>query len=219
MTSSVDSAAAVTRARYDRIARVYDAMEWVLETFFFRRWRRKLWSAVPPGHVLEIGVGTGKNIPFYPKGAEVTAIDLSERMIERARRKAQSMKSKVMLRVMDAQDLELEDGAFDVAVATFVFCSVPDPLAGLREMARVTRSGGDIWLMEHVRIDKPLVGRLMDALNPVAVRLSGANINRHTVENVQRAGLELSGVEKLSDGLVKLIHARSLDGAVRHPGE
>jgi ubiquinone/menaquinone biosynthesis C-methylase UbiE len=209
MKKSEDSATAATRARYDRIAHIYDAMEWILETCFFRRWRRKLWSAVPAGRVLEIGVGTGKNIPFYPKGAEVTAIDLSERMLARARRRADSTKSKAVLRVMDAEHLELEDATFDAAVATFVFCSVPDPVVGLREMGRVTRPHGDIWLMEHVRIDKPLIGRLMDGLNPIAVRLSGAHINRRTVENVQLAGLELSGVENLSDDLVKLIHTKS----------
>jgi phosphatidylethanolamine/phosphatidyl-N-methylethanolamine N-methyltransferase len=208
MKSTVDSFTAATRARYDRIARIYDPMEWVLENCVFRKWRRKLWSGVPAGRVLEIGVGTGKNIPFYPEGTEVTAIDLSERMLERARRKAGSMKSKAALRVMDAEHLELEDDTFDAAVATFVFCSVPDPVVGLREMGRVTRPHGDIWLMEHVRVDKPLIGRLMDALNPIAVRLSGANINRRTVENVRRAGLEITGVENLSDGLVKLIHAK-----------
>jgi ubiquinone/menaquinone biosynthesis C-methylase UbiE len=106
------------------------------------------------------------------------------------------------------QHLAFADDNFDTAVATFVFCSVPIPIQGLRELSRVVRSGGDIWLLEHVRVDKRVLGPLMDGLNPILVRMSGANINRQTVENVARAGLELISVENLKADLVKLIHAR-----------
>jgi len=114
----------------------------------------------------------------------------------------------VDLRLMDVQRLEFPDDTFDVAVSTFVFCSVPDPLAGLRELGRVVRPGGDIWLLEHMRVDRPFVGPLMDALNPLVVRVMGANINRRTVENVRRAGLTLVAVQELRGKLVRLIHAR-----------
>jgi ubiquinone/menaquinone biosynthesis C-methylase UbiE len=183
-------------------------MEYWVEKAAFRKWRRKLWGDVPAGRVLEVGVGTGKNFPFYPEGTRVTAIDISERMLRRARRKVDTSGAKIELHQMDAQDLDFADESFDAAVATFVFCSVPDPMAGLRELGRVTRSDGAIRLIEHVRIDQPFIGRIMDLFNPVVVRLSGANINRRTVENVRRAGLAVSSVESLSDGLVKLIHAK-----------
>ncbi len=198
----------VTRKRYNRIAPLYDAMEALMERSRFRVWRERLWSQVVPGHILEVGVGTGKNMRYYPAGATVTAIDLSERMLERARQRAQSMEVNVSLHLMDVQHLTFPDDTFDAAVATFVFCSVPDPVLGLREMARVVRPGGDIWLLEHVRVDKPVIGTLMDLMNPFVVRIVGANINRRTVENVRRAGLEIVSVENLSDDLVKLIHAR-----------
>lgn len=204
----LDRETAATRARYDRIAPVYDAMEWFTERSAFQRWRQELWSRVPAGRVLEVGVGTGKNMPYYPPGAQVTAIDLSERMLTQAQRRAKSLGLDVDLRQMDAQRLAFPDDSFDAVVATFVFCSVPDPVQGLRELGRVTRPGGDIWLLEHVRVDQPVVGPLMDGLNPVVVRIIGANINRRTVENVQRAGLELVEVENLRGELVKLIHAR-----------
>ena len=204
-----DRQTALTRARYDRIAPIYDTMEWLVETSAFQRWRRNLWSRLPSGQVLEVGVGTGKNMAYYPAGARVTAIDLSSRMLVRARRRAQSLGLDVDLRVMDVQRLQFPDATFDAAVSTFVFCSVPDPVRGLRELGRVVRPGGDVWLLEHVRIDRPIVGALMDALNPLVVRIMGANINRRTVENVRLAGLQIVQVENVRGELVKLIRARS----------
>lgn len=203
-----DRETALTQARYDRLAPFYDAMESLIERSLFGELRRRLWSRVGNGRTLEVGVGTGKNMPYYPPGARVTAVDLSERMLERARRRAQRLGVEVELRPMDVQRLEFPDGEFDTVVATFVFCSVPAPVEGLRELGRVTRPKGDIWLLEHVRVNRPIVGRLMDAFNPFVVRVMGANINRHTVENVRRAGLRLEGVEAARGDLVKLIHAR-----------
>lgn len=204
----LDRDTAATKARYDRIAPFYDAMEWFTERLAFQNWRQDLWSRVPTGRILEVGVGTGKNMPYYPEGARVTAIDLSDRMLQQAQRRAKSLNLDVDLRQMDAQELAFEDDTFDAVVATFVFCSVPDPVQGLRELGRVAKPGGDIWLLEHVRINKPVIGLLMDALNAVVVRLMGANINRQTVKNVQRAGLKVIDVEHLLGDLVKLIHAR-----------
>jgi len=206
-TTDHDRQTAITRARYNRIAPLYDAVEWFTEHTAFGAWRQQLWTGVPAGRVLEVGVGTGKNLPFYPPGAQVTAIDLSERMLARARRRAAALGARVDLRLMDVQHLEFPDNAFDAAVTTFVFCSVPDPVAGLRELGRVVRPGGDIWLLEHMRVDRPFVGSLMDLLNPLVVRVMGANINRRTVENVQLAGLKLVAVEELRGELVRLIHA------------
>jgi len=203
-----DAFTRATRARYNRIAVVYDLMEAFIERTAFAAWRQRLWAGVPAGRVLEVGVGTGKNLPYYPAGAQVTAIDLSERMLERTRRRATDLGVRVDLRLMDAQRLAFPAGAFDAAVATFVFCSVPDPVQGLRELGRVVRPGGDIWLLEHMRVDRPVIGPLMDLLNPLVVRMVGANINRRTVENVRRAGLILVSVEHLQGELVRLIHAR-----------
>ncbi|NOZ04995.1 MAG: methyltransferase domain-containing protein [Chloroflexi bacterium] len=198
----------VTQSRYDRIAPFYDLMEWFTERARFQEWRQLLWSRIPAGPVLEVGVGTGKNMPFYPPDAQITAVDLSERMLQRATNRARELGLNVDLRQMDAQQLEFPDDSFDAVVTTFVFCSVPDPVQGLRELGRVVKPDGDIWLLEHVRVNRPIIGPLMDALNPVVVRIVGANINRQTVENVRRAGLEIVDVENLRGDLVKLIHAR-----------
>jgi ubiquinone/menaquinone biosynthesis C-methylase UbiE len=207
---------AKTRARYNRIAPLYDLMETFTERRFVP-WRRELWSLVPGGRVLEVGVGTGKNFPYHPAEAEVTGIDLSNRMLIRARQKAGQLGRPIELREMDAQGLDFPNDSFDAATATFVFCSVPDPVQGLRELGRVVKPNGRIVLLEHVRIDRPgLIGKLMDLLDPLVVRVMGAHINRHTAETVRRAGLEVEQVEDLAPrGLVKLIVARpsSPDGA------
>ncbi len=92
---------------------------------------------------------------------------------------------------------------------TFVFCSAPDPIQGLRELGRVVKPDGQILLLEHVRIDRPVVGQLMDLFSPLTVRVWGANINRRTVENVQRAGFAIESIKNLGPiGMVKSIAAR-----------
>ena len=207
MTVIDPRATARTRARYDRNARFYDLMESLPEKRF-TPWRRELWSRVRGPRVLEVGVGTGKNIPYYPKGIEVTAIDLSPRMLERARIRAGRTGAAVDLIEADAQALPFPDASFDAAVATFVFCSVPDPVLGLSEMRRVLVPGGQLLLLEHVLSRKPALKPVMRLLNPLTVRVSGANIDRETVENVRGAGFANMRVEDLWLDVVKLIEAR-----------
>ena len=195
-----------TLVRYQRIAPFYDHMEALAEPRY-RAWRERLWSLVRGPKVLEVGVGTGKNMPFYPANFEILAIDLTPGMLERARERARILAiPNLELRQGDVQELEFPDAAFDAVVATFVFCSVPDPVLGLRELRRVARPNGQLVLLEHVRSPNPIVGTAMDAANPIIVRMMGANINRRTVDNVVAAGWQLETVVDLgAGGIFKLI--------------
>lgn len=197
-----------TRARYNRLAPFYDRMEAMNERRAFGKWRQDLWRRVRGPRILEVGVGTGKNMPYYPKDAQVTAIDLSPAMLQRAKAKAAREGYAVDLRLMDAQSLDFPDASFDAVVSTFVFCSVPDAMRGLREVRRVTIPGGQILLLEHMRSPKRAVGFIMDLVNPVMVRIMGANINRRTVQNAIAAGLTIVRVDDLAlGGIVKMIEA------------
>ncbi len=198
------------KRRYNRIAPFYDLMEILIERSGYSKWRELLWSKVEGTHLLEVGVGTGKNFPYYPMGAEITAIDFSEKMLKRAKDKASQQKVKVHLQQMDAQNLEFADNTFDTVLASFVFCSVPDPTRGLTEVKRVCKRGGKVVLLEHVLSANHILGWFMNLANPLVVRTIGANINRRTVDNVTKSGLMVEQVTDLAAGIFKLIEARKL---------
>ena len=197
-----------TKKRYNRIAPVYDFMEGLAERSRYSKWREMLWSKVEGSDILEIGVGTGKNFPHYLKDAEITAIDFSEKMLSRAREKARKQGVQVRLQQMDVQNLGFEDNTFDTVVASFVFCSVPDPIRGLMQVKRVCKPEGKVLLLEHVLSANRVLGWLMNLANPLVVRMMGANINRRTVENVTKSGLRVEQVTDLAAGIFKLIEAR-----------
>jgi ubiquinone/menaquinone biosynthesis C-methylase UbiE len=210
-----------TQARYDRIAPIYDAVEAGIERLAFRHWRSELWDHIEGERVLEVGVGTGKNVPYHPAGVWVAGIDLSAPMLQRARdrvaarspRQVDDLADDAVLAQMDAEHLGFLDGVFGAAVATFVFCSVPDAVRGLEEVNRVVRPGGRVFLLEHVRVNAPVIGPFLDLLDPVVLRMMGPHINRRTAANVVEAGLQIDQVEEVAPGgLVKLIFARSAGG-------
>ncbi len=208
--ASAHAATMIVRRRYERLAPVYDLLDLSMELLAFRRWRSLAWEAVGlEGRVLEVGVGTGKNIAFWPRSVDMTAIDLSPEMLARARRRATKRGVDAELREMDVEQLALADGSFDVAVATFVFCSVAHPIDGLRELRRVLRPGGRLVLLEHQRSESPAVARVLDVLDPVVVRLWGAHLNRPTEEYVGAAGFAVTRSRFLTPrGLVRLVEAR-----------
>lgn len=207
-----ESSAAIRR-RYDRLAPFFDLLEGIAERLAFASWRQRLWNEVGAGRVLEVGVGTGKNFPYHPPGADITAIDFSPAMLARAQHKLEQSLASVELLQMDVERLSFPDNSFDTVVASFVFCSVPHPVRGLREVLRVCKPQGKVLLLEHVLSDDPRRALIMNWLNPLVVRLVGANINRRTVNNVSAAGLAVESVEDLGhSGLVKLIKAYKPDG-------
>jgi len=196
-----------TKRRYDRIAPYFDSLEGFLEGLFFSDWRKTLWAKVQGEHILEVGVGTGKNFPYYPPNSRITALDFSEKMLERARKKQQRTKVAVDLELMDVQSLCYADNSFDTVVATFVFCSVPQPTKGLQELYRVCKPGGQVLLLEHVLSSKPMMAKMMCLINPVIASVFGANINRQTVKSVQSCGFQKVLLDPASRDMVKLIQA------------
>ncbi len=207
MTSS-DKATEAAKRRYDRIAPIYDLMEGIAERSRYSHWRKLLWDKVEGDNILEVGVGTGKNFPYYPPGANMVAIDFSGKMLDRAREKAVREGVRVDLQQMDVQNLQFADNTFNTVVASFVFCSVPDPVHGLKELRRVVKPGGKVVLLEHVLSANKVIAWFMNLVNPVVVRLMGPNINRETVRNVARSGLKVERVTDLAAGIFKLIEAR-----------
>lgn len=202
MAPYVDDKTEVIKRRYDRTARFYDWMDRMINP----RLRKEALSHAN-GKVLEVGVGTGKNLEFYPKGCQVTGIDFSPGMLAKARQKLHLAKVPVDLIEMDAQNMSFEDGSFDTVVSTCVFCSVPNPVKGLQEVRRVCKPQGRIILLEHVRSENVILGALMDILNPMSLYMVGSNINRRTVENVQKAQIKPVEVQDNFGKILKLIIA------------
>ena len=178
---------------YDRNAAVYDKILSPVEKTL-SRWRKKLLKDVQ-GKTLEIGVGTGKSFTDYPGGVSITGIDSSENMLKYARRRANGHAHIDELLIMDAEHLAFEDKTFDTVVSSCVFCSVHNPVEAFKEIKRVCKSNGNIFLLEHVRSQKKILGKMMDILNPISFRLYGDNINRRTYENLIKAGFDASQIE------------------------
>ncbi|WP_025688804.1 class I SAM-dependent methyltransferase [Paenibacillus zanthoxyli] len=187
------------RKRYDRISGIFDLMDRMIK----KEWRTELLNSVD-GEVLEVGVGTGANLSYYPAHtAGVTGIDFSPGMLRYAQPKAIHAPFPVTLLEMDAQHMTFPDNSFDYVIATCVFCSVPDPVAGLLEIRRVCKPGGKVLLLEHMRSEQPFAGLLMDVFNPITVRLWGANINRRTLQNIEKAGFIIEENVTLMGSIVR----------------
>jgi len=181
--------------KYNRLSSVYDLMEWPMELLFYSRWRKEVLSGLK-GRVLEVGVGTGKNLKYYPPDCLVIGIDNSEGMLEKARKKAEGMNN-VTLLLMDAEHLEFPDSTFDYVVTTFVLCSIPDPVKALKEMRRGLKSSGEMINLEHMRSNNRFIAWYEDLINPIIVSMTGIHVNRKTVENVVKAGFTIKGVKNL----------------------
>ncbi len=140
-------------------------------------------------HVLEVGIGTGLNLPLYPPDCRITGIDLSEEMLDKAQDKMVELGlGNVTLKVMDATVMAFGEDEFDSAVATYTISAVPDPIGVLREMRRVVKPGGAIVLLNHFRSQKRVIGRLEDLVAPVCTRL-GWKSNLPLEPLLQQVGL------------------------------
>ncbi len=193
--------------KYDRAAAHYDRMESCIETLFFRRFRR-LAVACARGDTLEAGVGTGKNIPYYPSDLKVTAIDFSPGMMRKAAQKKERLGAgNIRLLEMDVERLAFPDNTFDTSISTFVFCTVPNPLLGLAELHRVLKPGGKAMFLEHMKSSNSLINLFLYVMNLFTQRLLGTSMIRETRKSIAAAGFEILQVHNLVLDVVRLIVA------------
>ncbi|MCL4377944.1 MAG: class I SAM-dependent methyltransferase [Actinobacteria bacterium] len=180
-----------TKIKYDRNALFYDLFELPVEKLLYSKWRKKYFSSLK-GNILEVGIGTGKNIDYYSDEAEVTGIDFSQKMLEKGRQKlAKSGKINITLMQMDVEILNFKDNSFNYVITSSVFCSVPDPIKGLKEIRRVLKPDGKLIMIEHVLSKNKFISFLQNLFNGIVRFFTGVNINRDTGKNIIKSGMEI----------------------------
>lgn len=196
-------------SRYRRIAPFYDLLDLPFEYFRYRRLRRVLFAGLS-GHILEAGVGTGRNMAFYPDSASITAIDVSPQMLARATERRDRLGIEVTLLERDIRQTGLPGRSFDAVVASFLFCVVAeeDQLPALTELARLCKPGGEVRLLEYTRPTKPLRRLLTRLWEPWVKWAYGASFDRDIERHMPAAGLDIVESRLVVDELIRFIVAR-----------
>ena len=177
-----------------------------MEFLVLRHYRKKLVSQTK-GKIIELGIGTGRNLPYYPRGCDIIGEDLTEKMLEIARSLALNLGLSVTLLTMDVEDLAFKDNTFDTVLCTLSLCTVPNPIHALYEMKRVCKPEGKILLLEHVRSHNQILGKIQDLLTPLIVRKIGCHLNPDTIGNIKKAGLNIDYLENHLTEIIKILHA------------
>jgi phosphatidylethanolamine/phosphatidyl-N-methylethanolamine N-methyltransferase len=218
-STAADAQALETQRTYDRIAPLYDLLDGIYE----RSWKRKLRAELfrhARGRVLDVGVGTGCNMPFYPPDSEVVGIDMSERMLERARQRARELGREISLRPMNLLSLDFPDASFDTVAVTFVLLCLPDELQepALRELRRVTRPDGLVLLLDYRMSRKPGLRLWMRCLSPWLKWAFAGRFDATTDRYLESTGLEvLERRSFMGDGITMTILERAGAAARRRP--
>jgi ubiquinone/menaquinone biosynthesis C-methylase UbiE len=195
-----------TKRKWDFSSSFYDLLAYGPE----RRWapdKRELFANMH-GKVLFVAMGTGQDIPFFPPGRDIVGIDISPRMLAKAKTRAARYAGSLDLRVMDIHELEFPDHSFDQVVTSCTLCSVPNPVAGLTALRRVLKAGGILYMFEHTGSHIFPFNLMLELMTPLWKPI-GPEMNRDTVGNVEKAGFEIQQVKTVYLDVVKTIIARS----------
>lgn len=205
---SVGATAEKRRIRriYDGLAPRYDRLEALPDRLVIGRYRRVL-ATLARGRVLEVAGGTGRNLPYYPAGVELTLSDISQGMLRQAAASAQRLQRPLTLVLADAAALPFAAASFDTVLCSLSLCTVPDPVAVAQEMARVCQPQGLILLLEHVRSPLRLVAWVQGRLSPWQVRRLGCHLDRDTLSALGQAGLAIQEVKAHLLGIFILVVA------------
>lgn len=193
---------------YDRRAARYDQTIGFAERFAFGPLRVSF-GAELQGDILEIGIGSGLNLPHYsPSVGRAVGVDLSRGMLLQARRRATESARPVGLVQADAEHLPFPAATFDTVAISLALCTVPNPDVALREMIRVCRPNGRLVLLEHVRSPIAPVDWMMRLLAPLQHRLFGCNLRRETIDTARSLGLAIESEQRRLGSIVRLVVAR-----------
>ncbi|MBI1358185.1 MAG: methyltransferase domain-containing protein [Acidobacteria bacterium] len=176
-----------------------------------KRWaaaKREVFGAMGPGRILFVAVGTGLDIQFFPTGRNITAMDISERMIAKAVPRAAAYDGQIRLLRSDVQQPSLKPGGFDQVFTSCTFCSVPDPVEGLRALRSLLRPGGELRMFEHTGSGWFPFNVMLNLMTPLSRRF-GPSMNRNTTRNVAAAGFEILSVRNVYLDVLKVIVARA----------
>jgi ubiquinone/menaquinone biosynthesis C-methylase UbiE len=197
-----------TSIKYLRISRFYDFYEYPIERFLFKKLRTEVISFAKK-KTLEVGVGTGKNLPYYKSEIELTAIDFSSGMLGIAQHKYGKTKlKKLTFLEMDVQNLSFKDNTFDTIISTFVFCTVPDPISGLKELRHVLKPSGKAVFLEHMKSNSKLINIPLFFMDLFTRIILGTSMLRKTQENIEFAGFTIELVNNKAFDILRMIIAR-----------
>ena len=193
---------------YDKIAEGYDKRVWFDQYILGVARQRKRLMSKAHGKILDVACGTGLNFPFFPTGSEIIAVDLSQRMLDAARRKATALNLNFQAHVMDTEELEFEDRSFNTVTSTLSTCTFPDPIQALREMKRVCRTGGLILLLEHGHSSLQWLARYQDRnVFQHYQQNAGCRWNQDPLDLVKAAGLKILNHKRFGLGMFYAIAA------------
>ena len=198
------------RAIWEREAPHYDRVISWCERLLFTGEREWVGGRVT-GEVLEVAVGTGRNLPYYPSGIKLSGIDFSPAMLALAGARADELGMEVDLQVADAQKLPYEGDSFDCVVCTLSLCSIPDHVAAIDEISRVLRDEGKLVMVEHVRSPRRPVHIIQRALEPLTVRLGGDHLTRDPAALLEGHGFLVETLVRLKWGIIERVVARKIN--------